>query len=127
MAQYEYQVPLHRLLWDALRLRCPYCGRGKIFAHGLTMNKHCPNCGWRFEREEGYWTGAIAVNLLVAEMLAALIAVPLAVMQVSPWLVMGVFLPLVIALPFLFYRHSNSFWMAIDFILHPVSLGERNS
>ncbi len=121
MAQYESQVPLHRLLWDALRLRCPYCGKGKIFAHGFTMNKHCPKCGWRFEREEGYWTGAVAVNLVVAEALAALIAVPLAILQVSPWLVMGVFLPLVIALPFLFYRHSNSFWMALDFTLHPVS------
>lgn len=127
MTQYEYQVPLRRLFWNALRLRCPYCGKGKIFAHGFTMNDHCPNCGWMFEREEGYWTGAIAINLVVAETLAAVIAVPLAIMQVSPWLVMGVFLPLVIALPFVFYRHSNSFWMALDFIIHPVSLSEPNS
>ncbi len=81
---YQYQVPLHRLLWHALRLRCPYCGKGRIYSHGFTMNDHCSNCGWIFEREEGYWTGAIAVNLVVAETIAAAIAIPLAIMQVSP-------------------------------------------
>jgi len=121
---YQYQVPLHRLLWHALRLRCPYCGKGHIYSHGFTINDHCSNCGWIFEREEGYWTGAIAVNLVVAETIAAAIAIPLAIMQVSPALVMGIGIPLVIALPILFYRHSNGFWMALDFMIHPVSLNE---
>ncbi len=123
---YHYQVPLHRLLWHALRLRCPYCGKGRIYSHGFTINDHCSNCGWIFEREDGYWTGAIAVNLVVAETIAAAIAIPLAIMQVSPALVMGIGIPLVIALPILFYRHSNSFWMALDFMIHPVSLNEQN-
>ncbi|HEX6542509.1 MAG TPA: DUF983 domain-containing protein [Ktedonobacterales bacterium] len=119
-----YQIPLHRLLWHALRLRCPYCGKGRLFSHGFTMNDHCSNCGWMFEREEGYWTGAIAVNLVVAEFLAAAAAIPLAIMQASPLLVMGIGIPLMIALPILFYRHSKSFWMALDFLIHPVSLSE---
>jgi uncharacterized protein (DUF983 family) len=123
---HQYQVPLHRLFWHALRLRCPYCGKGRIYSHGFTMNQHCSNCGWIFEREEGYWTGAIAVNLVVAEMLAAAAAIPLAIMQASPLLVMGIGIPLVIALPILFYRHSNSFWMALDFMIHPVSLGGKS-
>jgi hypothetical protein len=66
-----HHIPAYRLFWHALRLRCPYCGKGRIFSHGFTMNDHCSNCGWIFEREEGYWTGAIAINLVVAEMLAA--------------------------------------------------------
>jgi uncharacterized protein (DUF983 family) len=123
---YQYQIPAHRLFWHALRLRCPYCGRGKLFSHGFTMNDHCSNCGWIFEREEGYWTGAVAVNLVVAEFLAAAGAIPLAIMQASPVLVMGIGVPLVIALPILFYRHSKSFWMAFDFMIHPVSLAEKS-
>jgi uncharacterized protein (DUF983 family) len=119
-----YRVPLHLLFWRALLLRCPYCGKGHLFRHGYTMNDHCSNCGWMFEREEGYWTGAIAVNLVVAEMLAAAAAIPLAIVQASPLLVMSIGIPLVIALPFLFYRHSKSFWMALDFLIHPVSLRE---
>ena len=120
------QIPLHRLLWHALRLRCPYCGKGRLFSHGFTMNDHCSNCGWMFEREEGYWTGAIAVNLVVAEFLAAAAAIPLAIIQASPLLVMGIGIPLMIALPILFYRHSKSFWMALDFMIHPVSLTEQS-
>lgn len=121
-----YRVPPHLLFWHALRLRCPYCGKGKLFSHGYTMNDHCSNCGWIFEREEGYWTGAIAVNLVVSEMIGAIIAVPLAIAQASPLLVMGIGIPLLIALPFLFYRHSKSFWMALDFMIHPVSASDRN-
>lgn len=121
-----YRVPFHLLLWHALRLRCPNCGKGKLFTHGYTMNDHCSNCGWIFEREEGYWTGAIAVNLVVAEFIAAAAAIPLAIMQASPLLVMGIGIPLVLALPFLFYWHSKSFWMAFDFMIHPVPLNGRN-
>ena len=81
-------------------------------------------CGWRYEREEGYWTGAMAVNLAVAELIVAAIAVPfsayLALTHQS--LVPLVFLlPIPILLPFLLYRHSKSLWMAIDFLLHPAS------
>ena len=43
------------------------------------MYERCPVCGWRYEREEGYWTGAIAINLVITELLIALVAVPLAI------------------------------------------------
>jgi uncharacterized protein (DUF983 family) len=107
------------LLWRALLLRCPRCGKGKLFQHGYTMHETCSVCGWRFEREEGYWTGAMAVNLVVTELLIAVVIFPLAVSGVpaAPLLIIGV--PVTIALPFLFYRHSKSFWMTIDFLLHP--------
>src|SRR5437763_2402663 len=112
------------ILIRGLLLRCPYCGKGKLFRRGFTMYEKCPVCGWRFEREEGYWTGAIAVNLVVTELLIALIVVPLAVALASaqapilPLVIVGVRLPFI--LPFLFFRHAKSLWMSIDFMLHPV-------
>ena len=104
-------------------LRCPNCGRGKLFRKGFTMYEKCPVCGWRFEREEGYWTGAVAVNLVVTELLIAFIVVPLAIAfasaNVSLVLLLIIGLPLPILLPFLFFRHAKSLWMSIDFIVHP--------
>jgi len=41
-----------------IRQRCPRCFTGKVFRRLLDMNETCPVCGLRFEREEGYFTGA---------------------------------------------------------------------
>ncbi|HEX9038052.1 MAG TPA: DUF983 domain-containing protein [Ktedonobacterales bacterium] len=108
-----------QLIWRALILRCPKCGKGKLYRRGFTMFERCAVCGWRFEREEGYWTGAMAVNLVITELLVAGGVVPLAISGVpaAPLLIVGV--PVTIALPFLLYRHSKSLWMAIDFLLNP--------
>ena len=113
----------------AFLLRCPYCGKGKLFRRGFTMYEKCPVCGWRFERESGYWTGAIAVNLVVTELLIAIVVVPVATwlaltqQPITLLLVIGVPMPFV--LPFLFFRHAKSFWMNFDFRVHPVDPEER--
>jgi uncharacterized protein (DUF983 family) len=46
-------------LWAALCQRCPRCCRGKMFRGLLTMNEVCPRCYLRFEREPGYFLGAM--------------------------------------------------------------------
>src|SRR5437879_1468200 len=89
-----------------LLLRCPHCGKGKLFRRGFSMYEKCPVCGWRYEREEGYWTGAMAVNLVVSELIIALVAVPLAVAlalaQKPITLLLIIGLPLPFILPLLF-------------------------
>jgi uncharacterized protein (DUF983 family) len=107
------------LLWRALLLRCPRCGKGKLYQRGFTMYDNCTVCGWRFEREEGYWTGAMAVNLVVTELLIVVVIFPLAVSGVPAAWMLGFGIPGTIIVPILFYRHSKSLWMAIDFLLHP--------
>jgi uncharacterized protein (DUF983 family) len=128
-SQEECLASTATILIRGLLLRCPYCGKGKLFRRGFTMYEKCPVCGWRYEREEGYWTGAIAVNLVVTELLIALVAVPLAVAlalaQQPVTLLIIIGLPLPFVLPFLFFRHAKSFWMSIDFMLHPVDPEER--
>lgn len=93
------------------------------------MYEKCPVCGWRYEREEGYWTGAIAVNLVVTEFLIAFVVVPLAIylavnhQPITLLIVVG--LPMPFILPFLFFWHAKSLWMSIDFMVHPVDAEER--
>jgi uncharacterized protein (DUF983 family) len=46
---------------------CPRCRRGRIyrrpmFRSWLDMNDRCPACGLRFEREQGYFLGAMYVS-----------------------------------------------------------------
>ena len=42
--------------------RCPRCLDGRIWRGLFSMNEVCPVCGLRFEREPGYWTGAMVAS-----------------------------------------------------------------
>jgi uncharacterized protein (DUF983 family) len=112
------------LIWRGVRLRCPRCGQGKLYRRliTLTMYEYCLHCHWRFEREEGYWTGAMALDLVVAELLAAAYIVTLSVLGAPLLPELAVGLPIAIICPILFYPHAHSFWMTIDFLLHPTPL-----
>lgn len=110
------------LLKRGLRQRCPVCGRGKIFSGWIKTYERCSVCNFAFEREPGYYSGAMAVNLVVSELLIAAIAVPLAASQsvsVTTLIALGVTLPFF--LPVLFYRPTKSLWMSVDHFFHPVN------
>jgi len=48
-----------------LRMRCPRCLRGKLFRGVFDMWERCPQCGFVFERESGYFTGAMYASTLI--------------------------------------------------------------
>jgi uncharacterized protein (DUF983 family) len=110
------------LLWRALRLRCLRCGEGKLYQHGYSMYERCQACGWKFEREEGYWTGAMAVNLVVTELLVLVAVLAPAFAHASFVLIVILGVGVAIVAPLLFYWHTKAFWMAIDFMLNPTPL-----
>src|SRR5262245_19155102 len=66
------------LFGRGLRLVCPVCGEGRLFYPlRFKMYERCPVCGFVYEREEGYFTGAMAVNLVIAELLMTIVVIPL--------------------------------------------------
>jgi uncharacterized protein (DUF983 family) len=101
--------------------RCPRCGQGKIFASFFTLCPRCPRCGFRFEREEGYWTGAMIVNIAACEAWFAIlfIAVIVATLPDIAWMpLLGVALLTNGLLPVFFYPWSKTIWMALDVYAH---------
>jgi hypothetical protein len=52
-------------LWALVRQRCPRCRQGRMF-RGFTMNDPCPVCGLIFQREEGYFLGAMYVSYVLS-------------------------------------------------------------
>ena len=55
-----------RMMWWGFTKRCPRCGSGHLFRRWFTIVDDCPRCGLHFEREQGYWAGALAINIGIA-------------------------------------------------------------
>ena len=47
------------MIIDVLKLRCPHCHQGSIAAGLYKTARNCPSCGALFEKEPGYFAGAI--------------------------------------------------------------------
>ena len=115
------------MIGRALRLRCPLCGARGIWRSFGQLKARCPGCGYRFEREEGYWTGGLIVNIAVA--MAAFFVV-----LVGGFVRYGANLPLwltlvaaglMIVLPIVCYPWSKTLWMVVDMRINPYSSEER--
>src|SRR5437899_3019606 len=45
-----------------LRLRCPICGKGKLFRGYLDSPERCASCGYFFMRESGYFLPHVVIG-----------------------------------------------------------------
>lgn len=105
----------------AVRMRCPECRHGILYDEAKGMHRRCPRCGITFEREPGYFTGAIWISILLATPIA------LAFMFLFVWFipdlhpaVSGILASLsYIPLIPLTIRISRSLWMYFDHQMHP--------
>jgi uncharacterized protein (DUF983 family) len=99
-----------------LRQRCPRCRQGRVFKGLVEMNTVCPVCGLRFEREEGYFLGAMyfsygmSVLILGVGTLLAALVLPDWRLELVMLLVVAAYLPFV---PIVF-RYSRVLWMHFD-------------
>lgn len=103
--------------WTVFRLRCPNCGRGRIFTGLFRMNATCPYCQVRFERESGESVGAMYIALVVVELLTVggfFIANALFHPPDGPHLVFWVVFNVVFLT--LFYRHARSLWIGTSYL-----------
>ena len=112
------------LVGRGLRRRCPICGIGKPFIGWFRMTPTCPHCGYRYEREDGYWVSAMIVNTAVTEAIfgVAFVAVLIATLPEVAWapvLIVGAITNVVV--PILFYPLSKTVWVAMDVFFHPPS------
>ncbi len=107
------------LLARASTRRCPYCGARGIFTNYWALHDRCPRCGVVFEREDGYFLGAYAINLIAAESLGfGGILILLIRTELSTLALQLIAVVVAIGLPVLAYPFTRSLWMALDLMLH---------
>jgi uncharacterized protein (DUF983 family) len=115
------------MLWRAIRLRCPHCGGGGLFASWLRMRPACPGCRQPLDRgERGYQVGSYMLNIIAAELIfvAIFLAVLVATWPAPPWALLqygGA--ALMVAAPLLLYPFTKTIFLAVDLAIRPTNDG----
>ena len=111
-----------RMLDYGLRLRCPRCGAGPLYTKPFKMRDTCPSCGLKFEREQGYFVGAIYINYAATVgiavpgffLLDAFVGLTIN-QQLAFWV------PFAVIFPLIFFHHSRSLWLMLDHYFNPAT------
>lgn len=78
------------------------------------MHEHCAVCGLRYEREQGYFVGAIYLNYAVTiGVCFAAVLILDRVADVTLATELAVAVPLALLTPLAFFRHARSLWLGI--------------
>ncbi len=110
------------MLGRGLRLRCPRCGAGRLYLKPFRMHQNCPHCSVKFEREQGYFVGAIYINY------AATVGIALpgfflldAFAGITLNQQLGLWLSFAVIFPLLFFHHARSLWLVLDHYFNPTA------
>ena len=117
-----------RLLWRAIRLRCPNCGGKSIFRTWFRMRLRCGQCGLLLTRgEEGYQVGSYMFNIAASELVvvATFVGVLVFSWPTPPWGVLQVGVPaLAVVAPLVFFPFTRTLFLAFHLAFRPPSPDE---
>lgn len=91
------------------------------------MKEHCARCGLVFEREQGYWVGAMIVSTTVtfATFVGVFGLLVLATWPDVPWgTVLAITIVANLLIPIFFYPISKTVWAALELSWHPLESDE---
>lgn len=117
-----FRVSRSEILSRGLSLRCPNCGKGKIFAEGsyFKMAPACTHCQMRWDKDEGAFLGSVTLNYGVT---AFGIVLPWIIISVNRGLsvstIVAVAMLFAIVVPLLLYRISKGAWFACYYLILP--------
>ena len=116
----RYSLWLMGVVKAVWQQRCPRCREGAIFRGPvwrgiLAMNERCPECGLKYDREPGYFIGAMYVSYLLS-------IPPVMLLALSFWRYSGLSFNLAMVCTFAAYlpvvpvvtRYSRVVWMYVD-------------
>lgn len=111
-------------LGRGLTKRCAVCGGRGLFVGWFRMKPTCPTCATTFEREAGFFGGAVFVNFAFTEIVMFLyLAIATFATLPNPevkTLIVGS-LAICIVLPVLLYPVSKTTWFAIHLLMEPIA------
>jgi hypothetical protein len=83
----------------------------------MVMNELCPVCGWRFQRETGYFYGAMYASWFFSMATVVPVMIVLLAMRQPAWVILGVTLTQVVVQVPLSFMYGRQVWMYVDNML----------
>lgn len=100
--------------------RCPRCANADIFRYGVVMRAKCSSCGYVYERENGYFLGAMVIGyFMCAFSTVPTMVLGVMVLHADLFRVLVVGCSQVILLTPLIFRYSRLAWIYLDFRADP--------
>lgn len=108
------------MLGALITLRCPRCRQGRLFRGLITMEDRCPVCGLIYEREHGYFVGAMAISygLATAVLTALFFLFALGLRWPLERSLLAAGAVFLFTVPFVF-RYARSVWIHLDRRMDP--------
>lgn len=109
------------VIWAMVRQRCPRCLTGRMFRGSIAMNDPCPHCGLVFQREEGYFLGAMYVSYGLSVVLIgiAYLSVTSIWPTISALPVLGIITALYAPFITIVFRYSRVIWIYFERAICP--------
>jgi len=116
---------LFKRIVSAIAFRCPRCCRGAVWTRPFRMHEFCPVCGLKFERELGYFTGAMYASYFIGVFVTLPVWLYMLAAGYGLVTILVVANGLVVLLTPISFHYSRVFWMHIDCYFNPKTF-ERN-
>jgi len=113
------------IITRGLANRCPNCGGRRLFKDGtlFELNDGCPDCGLKFEKDEGFFLGAMSLNYGVT---LVCYLVPVLLLWIGDViggkLAVGLAIGGSVVVPMLLYRSSRSWQLMLYYSFFPQHL-----
>ena len=109
-------------IWRSLKLRCPVCGLASIVARPFNLKRRCDECAVIFNREEGFFVGAIMANVVATEVLIVLTYLAcITLTDLNERIVFTILFVVGLVFPLAFYHHAWALWLALDHLIEGLS------
>lgn len=115
-----YEFPTSRLtfVWRGITNACPRCGSRKTHKNYFSIRPNCLCCSLKFEKEQGYWTGSLATNMILTGglvVVSLIVGLVLTAPDIPAGFLMALILPIAIITPIFIHPITHTVWMAIDY------------
>ncbi|MEQ8762752.1 MAG: DUF983 domain-containing protein [Planctomycetota bacterium] len=108
-----------RRLWAILTQRCPRCLKGRVFCGLFKTHDTCPTCGLSYQREPGYFLGAMYFSYGFGVAIVAPITWYLIERDTDlTTIAIANATALILTSPLLF-RYARILWLHFDQLFHP--------